>query len=145
MADADENNDYDNEFEESLPLDFYNIESTSESIYESIIRKMPEQMPKFIVNKLFLFYKFNKNLENILNNNIFNQGCLFKYENYYIIQQNWLWHFLCSYNYPKIFPIFENHKTSNYSDEIIDEIHKTIIDKKIKDIFADVDFEEEKI
>jgi hypothetical protein len=44
MADAVENYDYDydNEFEESLPLDFYNIESTSESIYESIIRKMPE-------------------------------------------------------------------------------------------------------
>jgi hypothetical protein len=96
-------------------------------------------MPKFIVNKLFHFYKFNKNFESI-----FNQGCLFKYETYYIIQENWLWKFLRSYNYPKIFPIFENHKTSNYSDEIINKIHKIIIDKNIKDIFADVDFEKEK-
>lgn len=134
---ADENKYY-NDFESILSDD------SMELIYKSIIRNMHSfQIEKFIVKKLFYFYIFNKNLENILNNNIFNQNSLYKYETYYIIKQNWLWDFLCCYNYSKIFPIFENHKTSNYSDEIIDEFHKIIKDRNIKDIFADADFEEE--
>ena len=140
MDDENNDNEYENEFESILSEDFYNNESMSESIYGSIIRNMhSSQMPKFIVNKLFHFYKFNKNLEN----NIFNQDCLFKYETYYIIKQNWLWLFLYSYNYPKIFPIFESHKTNNYSDEIINKFHKIILDNNIKDIFTEVEFEEE--
>ena len=141
MADSDY---YESDFEDILPEDSYSNEFVSESILENILRKIPAQMPKFIVNKLFHFYKFNKNLENILNNNISNQDYLYKYETYYIIKQNWLWNFLYTYNYPKIFPIFENHKTSNYSDEIINKIHKIIIDNNIKDIFCEVDFEKEK-
>jgi len=140
---ADENYDY-NDFESIMSEDLYNNDSMGGSIYESIIRNIhSSEMQKFIVKKLFYFYIFNKNLENILNNNIFNQNSLYKYETYYIIKPNWLWHFLSSYNYSKIFTIFEKHKTSNYSDEIIDEFHKIIIDRNIKDIFADADFEEE--
>jgi len=135
---ADEINDY-NDFESIILED-----SMGGPIYESIIRYMHSlQMEKFIVKKLFYFYIFNKNLENILNKNIFNQNTLYKYETYYIIKPKWLRYFLSCYNYSKIFPIFENHKTSNYSDEIIDEFHKIIKDRNIKDIFADVDFEEE--
>jgi len=134
---ADENKYY-NDFESILSDD------SMELIYKSIKRNMHSfQIEKFIVKKLFYFYVFNKNVENILNNNIFNQNSLYKYKTYYIIKQNWLWYFLCCYNYSKIFPIFENHKTSNYSDEIIDEFHKIIKDRNIKDIFADADFEEE--
>ena len=103
-------------------------------------------MPKFIVYKLFAFYEFNKNISNILNNNFFNQCYIFNYNAYCIIKPNWIWNFLYSYNYPKIFPIFENHKDQkacNNSEEIINEFHKIINDNKIKDIFPTIDFKEE--
>ena len=90
------------------------------------------EIREYIIKKLILFYKYNSEIESIINDKNNKPYSPF-YKNYYIIQEKWINVFLYYYNYNKILPIIKRHKYNLNSEIISNDLYKIIKKKNNKE------------
>ena len=88
---------------------------TSTLIQQSIVYSpYRNEMEKYILEVLSEFYEFNNNKIAFLSNRRYNEINYPYYNDYFIVNSNWMKNFLFFYNYKALLPLIKKQKKKNY-------------------------------
>ena len=126
MKDNEESEEYEESFDNNQ-IESDDIENNK--IISQFINtiKKPNEIQRYVVNKLLNFYNFNETLIHLIKRK-YEQIDSKYFTEYYIISSNWMKNYLQFYNYEKISLIIK--KKSN-GEQKVEDIYKEIKRKSI--------------